>query len=96
MVYQLSTRSAQDPAAQSRRPRVLVSSGKPIALPRGSKNTQYVARNTSTCSKLKGCAHSMEVSSMKKLALLALFVALVGALASAQIISGNTSLHSHS
>src|ERR1035441_4721344 len=88
MALQSQTRSTQSSAAQPSRPRDLTSSGKLIALPRGSRKWQYVTRSTGTCSKFKRCAHSMEESFMKKLALAVLLVALVGTLAMAQGYTG--------
>src|SRR5208283_1155747 len=81
MVRISPTRLSQDSAGGTGFPRDLASSRESKAVPRGNSKSQYVKR----------CAHSMmEVLSMKKVALLALFVAVIGAMASAQIINGNT------
>src|SRR5208282_4942234 len=81
MVRISPTRLSQDSAGGTGFPRDLASSRESKAVPRGNSKSQYV---------IKRCAHSMmEVLSMKKVALLALFVAVIGAMASAQITSGN-------
>src|SRR5208283_621412 len=82
MVRISPTRLSQDSAGGTGFPRDLASSRESKAVPRGNSKSQYV---------IKRCAHSMmEVLSMKNLALLVLAVAVIGAMASAQIIQGNT------